>query len=298
MNSPVKLIPKKNPLLVTSLSRTRTGEAATSYWVGQFSPAVTSAADVKMIASPQSRAGVSTEGTPPYTLPAPAKFISGTQLSKGEYDFKLTNMRDTTNWVLFAGSLTSAAGFEVVGVSEAVTFSDADQPSHLRLARTSSTNEMRVSWTSSAKTASTPMAVQWGTDPAALTKPKVMGVASTYAATDLCGMPANNSGFHHPGVFFTAVLPLGSDSAAAKTTAAGLVYYYRVGSDAFGWSAVESFKAPQPVNPQTPMTIVVTADMGKTPQPLRCSLARENWWGSPTPLEGGSAHPISVLSVR
>ena len=32
------------------------------------------------------------------------------------------------------------------------------------------------------------------------------------------------------------------------------------------------------------------------PQPLRCSLTREHWWGAPTPSEGRSAHPISVLS--
>ena len=37
---------------------------------------------------------------------------------------------------------------------------------------------------------------------------------------------------------------------------------------------------------------------GDSPQPLRCSLTRQHWWGAPTPLKGGSAHPISVLSVR
>jgi hypothetical protein len=42
------------------------------------------------------------------------------------------------------------------------------------------------------------------------------------------------------------------------------VYYYRVGSDAFGWSATASFKAPQAVAPHTPMSIIVTADMGET----------------------------------
>ena len=33
-----------------------------------------------------------------------------------------------------------------------------------------------------------------------------------------------------------------------------------------------------------------------SPQPLRCSLTREHWWGAPTPLIGGSAQPICVLS--
>ena len=44
------------------------GANATSYWLGQFSPAVTSADDVRMTTSPQSRAGTSSEGTPPYTM--------------------------------------------------------------------------------------------------------------------------------------------------------------------------------------------------------------------------------------
>ena len=33
-----------------------------------------------------------------------------------------------------------------------------------------------------------------------------------------------------------------------------------------------------------------------SPHPLRFLLTREHWWGASTPLEGGSAHPISVLS--
>jgi hypothetical protein len=129
-------------------------------------------------------------------------------------------MRDTTNWVLFADSLTSAVGFEVVSISPAVTFADADRPTQLRLARTSSVDEMRVSWTSSAAAAAAAaagagMAVQWGTDPAHLSKPAVTATGTSYAASDLCGMPANNSGYHHPGVFYTAVLPLASDSVSA-----------------------------------------------------------------------------------
>ena len=202
-------------------------------------------------------------GTPPYTTPAPAKFISGTQLGRGSYDFKLTNMRDTTNWVLFAGSLTSAAGFEVVAMSPVVRFLDADTPTQLRLARTSSVDEMRVSWTTSpAAAAAGGMAVQWGSSAAALNRSRVAATSSTYTASDLCGGQANSSGFHHPGVFQTAVLPLGGDPVAERR--AGKQIYYKVGSDAFGWSSVRSFRAPKPVNPHASLSIIVTADMGET----------------------------------
>ena len=234
---------------------------AQSYWVGQFSPAVTSAGAVRMGANPNGHGG--TEGTPPFTVPAPVKFISGTQLSRGAYDFKVTSMRDTTNWVLFAGSLTSSAGFEVVALSPTVRFSDADAPSQLRLARTSSVDEMRVSWTSSPRAAALGgMEVQWGAGPAALTRPAVPAASHTYGNGDLCGAPANSSGFHHPGVFFSAVLDLSGEAAAGRI--AGQRLFYRVGSDAAGWSAVHNFWAPKPVDPHAAMSIVVTADMGET----------------------------------
>ena len=117
--------------------------SARSFWVGQFSPALTSASQVSM----QPFDPTMSEGTPPWTVPMPVKFLSGAQLSAGHYDFRVTNMRSTVGWALFEGSLTSAAGFRVLALSPEVRFADADAPMHLRLARTSSTTQMRVSWT-------------------------------------------------------------------------------------------------------------------------------------------------------
>lgn len=59
-------------------------------WIGQFSPAILSLDDVKMTGNPTPQTG--TTGTPPFTTPAPVKFISGTQLSKGHWEFIVTNM--------------------------------------------------------------------------------------------------------------------------------------------------------------------------------------------------------------
>ena len=50
---------------------------------------------------------IATEGTPPFLSPAPVKFISGTQLSAGHFDFVVTNMRASVNWVLFKGDLNT-----------------------------------------------------------------------------------------------------------------------------------------------------------------------------------------------
>jgi hypothetical protein len=118
------------------------GSGDGSLWLGQFTPPVASLADVRMTGDP--KAGGPTEGTPPYTTPAPVKFISGGQLANGYYDFKLTNMRAETNFVLFEGSLTDASSFKPLALSANLTFADRDMPTHGRLARTSSTDEMRV----------------------------------------------------------------------------------------------------------------------------------------------------------
>ena len=165
-----------------------------SLWIGQFSPPIISMNDVHMGVDPKSH-GIATEGTPPFTEPAPVKFISGTQLSAGSYSFVVTNMRAPVNWVLFAGALDDPAGFNVLAVSKPVNLVDAGAPMHVRLARTSSVDEMRVSWTSAQQDGA--HKVKFGTSAGVLDH-AVSATTHTYAAADLCGFPANASGWHHP----------------------------------------------------------------------------------------------------
>ena len=231
---------------------------STSYWVGQFAPAVTSADMVDMI-------GQSYISTPPFTSPAPVKFISGTQLAPGHFDFVVTNMRTAVNWVLFQGSLTNASDFAVVALSPVVTFADVDAPMHGRLARTSSTDEMRISWTTSAAGAHADPTVMWGSAADALTRVARAApqTQAAYAAADLCGAPASTWGFHDPGRMFTSVMDLSQDSAAARL--AGKRYYYKFGSpSAKSWSSVRSFLAPKPASPHASLSVILTADMGET----------------------------------
>ena len=238
------------------------GSGAGSYWVGQFSPAVLDLSEVQMTGDPAHGGGqMVTEGTPPYTTPAPVKFISGTQLTKGSYSFKMTNMRTTINFVLFEGSLDNASNFQPLALSPTVTFTDRDAPAHGRLARTSSIKEMRISWTSTTGTC-VDCVVQWGLTAEKLDRTSESSTPTTYHASDLCGVPANSSGFHSPGDHFSVVLDLSEESSSLRS--AGLNYYYRYGSQAQGWSPVRSFVAPKPVNPHAPMNIMVTADMGET----------------------------------
>ncbi len=174
-------------------------ENAESLWVGQFSPPIADASDIRMGTDPESR-GIRTEGTPPFTEPAPVKFISGSQLSNGEFTFIVSNMRADVNWVLFSGSLTDADNFAVLAISPALQLADAAEPMHVRLARTSSAEQLRVSWTSAQDASAADHVVQWGGSPTRLDR-LARAVTHTYAASDLCGFPANESGFHAPGQF-------------------------------------------------------------------------------------------------
>jgi hypothetical protein len=230
-------------------------EGASSLWVGQFSPPITSAADIYMDVDPRSR-GIATEGTPPFTVPAPVKFISGTQLASGAYTFKVSNMRAPVNWVLFNGSLTNATDFEVLAVSPSVVLRDAASPMHVRLTRTSSVEEIRVSWTSAQGAGEANHVVEWGAAAGSLDRTTPASSTHTYTPADLCGFPANESGFRSPGYFHEAVLPLGESYPTR--------WYYRVGSATFGWSKVRSFASPAPASPHAALSLVVTADMGET----------------------------------
>ena len=233
-------------------------EGASSLWVGQFSPPVTDISSIHMGTDPTKR-GISTEGTPPFTVPAPNKFISGSQLYRGYHNFIVSNMRAPVNWALFSGSLTDASDFKVLAVSDTVTLRDAAAPMHLRLSRTSSVQQMRVSWTSAQGDDAAKHRVEWGVKASSLDR--VTPAAShTYAAADLCGFPANASGFHAPGFFHEAVLELASDTPGAPPTK----FFYRVGSDAYGWSAVHSFTPPAPVDPHGALSVIIAADMGET----------------------------------
>ena len=238
-------------------------EGGQSLWLGQFSPPVMSKNDIRMSGSPLNRAeahNISTEGTPPFTAPAPNKFISGAQLSRGFHPFIVSNMRAEVNWVLCAGDMVNSSSFEVLAISPSVSLTDAASPMHLRLARTSSLDEMRVSWTSAQ--ASGTHEVQWGTSPSALSS-TTAAKTHTYAASDLCSYPANDTGFHQPGHFHEAVLSLPCDRPT------GMQLHYRVGSQEYGWSSVRSFTAPTPAKAghgvgAPALSVVVTADMGET----------------------------------
>ena len=264
-------------------------------WLGQFSPPIETTAGVQL--GVKYSDGV---GTPPYTEPAPIKFIAGDQMRDGEYTFIVSNMRAAVNYVLFAGSLDAAADeFEVLATSAAVSLSDAGAPMHLRLARTASLDEMRISWTSSQLDGG--HQVQWGLDGPLLLGNTTHATTHTYNHTDLCGWPASHvpgwphvqrlAGFIPPGYFHEAVLPL---PPWALGRAAGLTIHYRVGSPEHGWSAPRSFVAPLPPRAAPPpgrpaLSVLILADMGTAHED-----GASQHWDEPTALNT-SAHVEQMI---
>ena len=92
----------------------------------------------------------------------------------------------------------------------------------LRLARTSSPTEMRISWTS--QTAAGPPEVRWGSGPARLTQ-RVAATTTTYTPADMCGEPARSQGWWEPHYLHTAVLDIGPALLATAGVGTGTVWY-------------------------------------------------------------------------
>lgn len=94
------------------------------------------------------------------------------------------------------------------------------------------TSRIVVQWVSGSGAA---QQVQWGAAPGALTY-SAPSAALTYAADQMCGAPANSTGWLDPGWQHSAALPSLPPGAARV--------HYRFGSDAAGWSRTFSFAAP------------------------------------------------------
>ena len=183
-------------------------------------------------------------------------------------------MRADVNWVIFDSPLDQlkitpgSAG--ALALTPPVKMMHASRPAAVRLARTTKNHEMRVSWTSTADRMGK-QKVTWGLSPETVTSYDAPAATiSTYSASDLCGSPANSSGFHDPGTFFTTVLDLtrAGEAGSVEARASGLRIYYQVSDSSLtapagGWP-VRSFLAPKPPNADTSLSILVTADMGET----------------------------------
>jgi len=119
----------------------------------------------------------------------------------------------------------------VAATSTIVTFSNPNAPGKSYISLTNNTSEMRLMYVSG--TNNTPT-VYFDTQPTNM-RYTATGTSITYSITDMCASPANNTYyFRDPGythdIVMTNLLP-------------GTTYYYYFGSEADGWSKVQTFQS-------------------------------------------------------
>ncbi|RZC77569.1 hypothetical protein C5167_001739 [Papaver somniferum] len=117
----------------------------------------------------------------------------------------------------------------LLGKSEELGFETGNGPQQIHLAFTDNEDEMRVMFiTEDGKE----NYVKYGRDEGAMNK-VVKTIVSRYERKDMCDAPANTSiGWRDPGFIHDGVI---NNLKSEKR------YYYKVGSDAGGWSATHSF---------------------------------------------------------
>ena len=192
--------------------------------------------------------------TPPWTENAPAKWITCAEVAgclatgAGAHDFILANPFTDVRIVAFTGGLAAPSA---VAASPAITFTDASAPLRVHVSRTRDVSQMRVVWNTAALDGA--QAVQWGAAPGAYTA-SAPAQPRTYAASDMCGEPASTHGWFTPSIW---------NSALITGLAPGAIVFYRVGSDAGGWSREESFKTAPPPGPHAPVSMLLFADMNQ-----------------------------------
>eukprot|EP00505_MAST-04D_sp_SCG-Rhode-Island_P005210 Stramenopile-MAST_4_protein_5210 len=198
--------------------------------------------------------------TQPFVSTAPIKYIlcsqGGEKQNTGKYAFRMNNYRQDVFFALFDGGLVTPTE---VKRSNPIKVKFPNAPMHLRLSLTRNLGEMMLGWTAKEPTASF---IEYGYNKNDLSSKGEAGYVETYGKEDLCGPPGNGSGWFEPGFSFYAIIPaiVGKENVAKEC-------FYRVGSDASGWSDVHSFTQKSPEHLETPseqVNILVTADVGAT----------------------------------
>ena len=167
--------------------------------------------------------------------------------SRGRANFVLFNVRTDCEFRYF----TNDTYVELVAVSNKVNFIDgAEAPLHGHLSLMGDASEMRVQWTTGVQYVPT---VKYGLCDKGELDRTARGVSRTYAASDMCGPPANLSHhFVHPGYMHDVVL-----TALEPNTR----YCYRYGSPGFKYSEEQSFVSAIKPGSDTPFKFVAYGDM-------------------------------------
>lgn len=174
--------------------------------------------------------------------------------------FRVLNMRHPVRFAFIRGGLQHP---RVSAWSQALHPLRPNLPMAGRLTLTGRPGEVAVQWTT--RDRGTAPQVQWGTQPGDYTF-SADATITTYTREEMCGAPANGTGWFDPGKFHYAVMT-GLDP--------GKRYYYRfgdpgeavsggAGGEEGDWSQEESFMGPKVgTGAGTSVRILAVADMGQ-----------------------------------
>lgn len=170
--------------------------------------------------------------------------------------FRLLNMRTHVKFAFVRGGFLAPC---IVAWSGRISNHCPNQPTGIRISLTGKPNEMAVQWTTRDK--SQLASVHWRVDDQIHSfANQVVASSRTYTRADMCGPPANTTGWFDPGWLHYAVL---------SNLPPGKRIYYRCGNsfddgEEQEWSVEESFLAPgDHQNSNTPVTILAIADLGQ-----------------------------------
>jgi hypothetical protein len=204
------------------------------------------------------------------------------------YNFSLVNSYADAAIHAFAGGVAAPVH---LAASPAITFTSPSAPSRGHLARLPSPAAMNVTWWSPLVGVAGAR-VRWGAAPGALAA-SAPAQAATYAAADLCGLPATGMGWQAPHFWLTATITGLAPGSAAPV-------YYSYGSDAGGWSAPLSFLPPPAPGAAGTTRMLLLADNGVT-EPDGC----QDHWDEPDAsltvqhlrelVESGSGYDYSLI---
>ncbi|KAI7845277.1 hypothetical protein COHA_001120 [Chlorella ohadii] len=176
-----------------------------------------------------------------------ARSPSHIKLGVGSLEFRLLNMRHDLRFALVRNGLQFPT---VVAWSEVIRVEQPNEPMQGHLSLTGVPGEVCVLWVMRDRGHPS---VRWGTASGSL-EHSAAGDSLTYSRADMCGPPANTSGWMQPGWLHGAVMN-GLQPATR--------YFYQYGDEELGWSAEESFVSPPAVGPDSTVRLLAVADLGQ-----------------------------------
>jgi acid phosphatase type 7 len=180
------------------------------------------------------------------------EFVS---MQQAAASWRMVNLRRPLEFRYYSRDRSCTGNYTLMGRSPTVQPSNGNEPTHVHVAYGDRLDQMFVSFLTNSSTA--PVSCEYGVDPSSLAW-RTLGTTTTYTASDMCEGRANQWGpqaFIEPGFMHTVLL----QALLPSTT-----YFYRVGSDVDGWSAVFSF-TNRPGDGDEPVTLIAYGDMGLSP---------------------------------